>query len=65
MRGCPPEDFLLAVLVVVTQFETNLILFICHPHVDTLIEDEIYQDGKDCVIRPLDGVEDVIVIAYS
>ena len=65
MHSGPPEDLLLAVLVVVAQFEANLIFFICHPHVDTLIEDEIDQDGKDCVIRPLDGVEYVIVIAFS
>ena len=63
MHSGPPEDLLLAVLVVVAQFEAKLIFFICHPHVDTLIEDEIDQDGKGCTSDLVEGIEDVIVIA--
>ena len=65
MHGCPSEDLLLAVLIVVAQFEPNLVLIVCHPHVDALVEDEIYKDGKGCASDLVEGVEDVIIIAGS
>ena len=65
MHGSPSEDLLLAVLIVVAQFEPNLFLIVCHPHVNALVEDEIYQDGKGCASDLVEGVEDIVVIAGS
>ena len=63
MHRCPPQHLLLAVLIVVAQFEANLVLLVCHPHVDALVEDEIDQDGEGCASNLVEGVEDVIVVA--
>jgi hypothetical protein len=63
MRSSATRNLFFAVLVVMTKFEADFVLFVSHSHIDALIENEIYQNSKSCHGNLVESIEDIIKVA--